>query len=342
MRRSLASFLLALWVAGCAPQRTCGPGTRAAGSTCVPDVVDAAPRDAGPDPIDARTDVGVGSDATVDAGPIDAGVRSDATVDAAARTCTAACDCPADSVCTIDGTCAGEGCTRRCTTAVDCPCDRACVDGLCDFAVGSLTACEHTCDCPFGEVCGAGRCVRVCGAIGLRSCRTDVECEPCGTVCEPYGGRCTARGEGCSCDGSCSAWGYAAMICDRASRCAEPPGARLDLGGGELAMATPIGYRHFEARAATREAGTVTRATIVADLDIAIDDYVEVAVLAPDGTSSSHALSWDCAGAGITRWTAVVDLDGAARTGEWRVTLRLLPTIPTAHASVTDLWLFVE
>jgi hypothetical protein len=345
----------------CAPGLRCGAGTHESSGLCVadsdatvhtdgdatrtdavpPDTArwDALPRDVALDALHSPD----ASDARDSGTERDAAMRSDAGADASP--CAAQCDCPSGTLCSISGVCVGTACTQRCTRGSDCPCGRACTGGYCDLPAGSLTPCTHNCECARGEECGNGRCVAVCGHAG-GDCVTDNDCAACGKVCEAYAHRCTTRGQQCFCDGSCSAWGLDGQICDAATlNCALPVGTPLDFGAGAFVPASPPGGGSiYAANASTSAGGTTTRITLVADLDLSIDDApLLAAVTAPDGSTQSTSLRWQCAGAGPTRWRVVIDLGASprSRNGEWRIRLTDYPRSPTSPSSALHVWMYL-
>lgn len=334
----LAAFLvLATSLApGCGPSVACGPGTHREGAVCVLDTMDAGLRDAG------ASDAGLTGDAgrRADGGPrADAGPAS---LDAGGLACASQCDCPSNTVCSIEGACEGDACVPECRDAADCPCGRACVDGYCDFGVGSLGACTMDCECPNHEVCAGGRCQRRCGR-GVY-CTDSSQCSACGSLCEHFTGACGPP-ETCSCTQSCFDHGLRGQICNTDARaCERPPGELLRPAGGPTHRDTFLSYV-LDTRATATTPGAVSTISVVIDAaHDTLGGYAGARLTAPDGSTHSVALEWRCRGAsGGEPWDGKVELIAPVmRPGEWRIQIGLsTPETPATPPVVRDIWVYL-
>jgi hypothetical protein len=128
--------------------------------------------------------------------------------------CTSQCECPAGTLCTIDGMCAGSPTVAACAADGGCPCGRSCVDGFCPPFVGSMRPCSHSCEC-FNETCAAGHCVAAENSAA-GSCRTNTDCDGCpGTIClAPEEPQFCAQPDQCETHVHCLLYSGAGYRCD--------------------------------------------------------------------------------------------------------------------------------
>jgi hypothetical protein len=285
---------------------------------------------------------------SLDTGASDGGDVGDAprdaspAIDAGARTCAASCDCPAGTVCTIEGTCSGSECTEECGSDADCPCGRACVDGFCDFPVGSLSACTLDCDCPMWERCSGGRCVRAC--TDRFRCDHPADCDACGRVCDHFTSRCVAPDE-CWCDSSCVRPGLEGTLCDDTHRCTTPEGALVTIAPGDFVMIPPGDAPwpyELTGMGTVASTGTAGRVTVVADLNVVSSSSLQGWITGPDREERRVSFSWEC-GAGGARWTGTVDLAGMGvpRAGAWQLLLAVTPLDGPTTPHADGIWLYV-
>jgi len=355
-----AHFLAAILILGpgCTSSMTCGPGTHAEGSTCVPDL-----------PGDADADVDV--DAVAEADPeadhaVDEGVEPDAVGDEDAVEpdaedapdgevipCGRQCDCPAGTTCTIEGVCEGDPCTEPCDDAGDCDCDQPCTGGYCLPHVGSGEACTYNCDCPDWQYCVEGRCITSCVSPGWR-CVLPTDCDACGKVCETFSSSCVEPGE-CYCSLSCAIQGLRGEECYE-NHCSNPPGTAFF---SSITDPIPIGAWDFSPSSPlpTQDQLQVTGLSAVGGVTLVIDadslsgfDIMHVfALVGPDGTRVFiSSPSWDCAGGGVRyviprrtdTWDPFSDFIGGPATGTWTLEAGDGSLVPGVR--LVDWVLFIE
>ena len=289
------------------------------------------------------------------------------TGDGSVLTCQEQCDCPAGTVCSIEGVCVGRPCTQPCQGPEDCPCGRRCVDGFCEPFVGDLKPCHANCDCEDWQYCAGGVCVETCAEGGGFRCQGDWDCEECGRVCEPFSHQCVASGTcwGLS-DTSCLIEGLPRTLCVPTSNdpfedrgeCQTPAGTPFGMDQAREVHQEPIDPNIPNSPLGAWEfrvsgIGTVHHLTIIVDIEgihpMVDEVMIEAVLTAPDGTKTEWTLGWNTRAGGVVRCSDTTDsfpldsLVGIAADGTWTLALedRSGP-VPSTESWVEDWVIFFE